>query len=165
MTIDTRYSKLKRRAAAAVHRARGALGLPLADGGGRTREVLGLAWPIVVAMLGDAAMGLVDTKLVGALGPSAIAGTGLALTILFVGYTVVFGLERAVKIRTSHAVGEGVPERGLASACAGMILGAGIGIVVFALTREPAFLIQLTGADPELHGPATAFLQVHPRSA
>ena len=32
------------------------------------REVATLAWPIAVAMLGETAMGLVDTRLVGALG-------------------------------------------------------------------------------------------------
>ncbi len=44
---------------------------------GRTmRELVALAWPIAAAMGGETLMGLVDTKLVGGLGPAALGGRG-----------------------------------------------------------------------------------------
>ena len=52
-------------------------------------------------------MGLVDTKLVGGLGPAALGGVGVAMTIAFLGYMVIFGLMRGVKVCVAHAVGEG----------------------------------------------------------
>jgi MATE family multidrug resistance protein len=68
-------------------------------------EVVRLAWPIAAAMLGDTAMGLVDTKLVGALGPAALGGVGVATTLMYVFYSLVLGVLRGVKVCTSHAVG------------------------------------------------------------
>lgn len=159
-TLREGFAKLKRSVAAGVRAARGST-RPVPAGDGQLREVVGLAWPIVVAMLGDAAMGVVDTKLVGALGPAAIAGVGLALTVLFVGYTVVFGLMRAVKIRTAYAVGEGTPEAGVRAAVAGALLGAGVGLVVLLVSRDGAWIFHRMGADPSLVGPATEFFRAH----
>ena len=70
---------------------------PTSEGalGGRSRstfsEVATLSWPIAVAMLGDTAMGLVDTKLVAGLGPAALGGVGVATTIMYLNYAIVFG--------------------------------------------------------------------------
>src|SRR5262245_49182052 len=51
-----------------------------------TRELFQLAWPIAAAMLGETAIGLVDTKLVGGLGAGALGGVGLGATLMFLGY-------------------------------------------------------------------------------
>ena len=58
------------------------------------RELVALAWPIMTAMAGETVMGLVDTKLVGGLGAAALGGVGVAMTVVFLGYMVVFGLMR-----------------------------------------------------------------------
>jgi hypothetical protein len=60
------------------------------------RELFGLAWPIAAAMLGEVAMGLVDTKLVGALGAAALGGVGMATVLMYLSYSIVFGLMRGV---------------------------------------------------------------------
>ncbi|HEX7664121.1 MAG TPA: MATE family efflux transporter, partial [Polyangiaceae bacterium] len=54
-----------------------------------SRALVALAWPICAAMLGDTLMGLVDTKLVGRLGPAALGGVGIATTFVFLIYSVV----------------------------------------------------------------------------
>src|SRR6478672_3488655 len=69
------------------------------------RELFQLAWPIAAAMLGETAIGLVDTKLVGGLGPGALGGVGIATTLMFLNYSFVFGMMRGVKVRTAHAIG------------------------------------------------------------
>src|SRR4051794_33831999 len=60
------------------------------------RELVTLAWPITAAMLGETALGLCDTKLVGALGAAALGGVGMASILLFLGYALIFGLMRGV---------------------------------------------------------------------
>ena len=73
------------------------------------RELFALAWPIAAAMLGEVAMGLVDTKLVGALGAAALAGVGMATVLMYLSYSIVFGLMRGVKVRTAYAIGQEKP--------------------------------------------------------
>ena len=52
------------------------------------RELVALAWPIATGMLGDTLLGLVDTKLVGGLGPAAIGGVGIATALMFLNYSL-----------------------------------------------------------------------------
>ena len=77
---------------------------PMRDAEGESRsstmrELTSLAWPIALGMLGETALGLVDTKLVGGLGPEALGGVGMATMLLFLGYSMTFGLMRGVKVR------------------------------------------------------------------
>jgi MATE family multidrug resistance protein len=114
------------------------------------RELATLAWPIATGMLGDTLLGLVDTKLVAGLGPAALGGVGVATTLMFLGYSLIFGLMRAVKVRTAFAVGERRPEDGLRYAATGAALGALVGLGVWALGRDVGGLLSLLGLDPEL---------------
>ncbi len=112
------------------------------------REVTNLAWPIAVAMLGDTAMGLVDTKLVSGLGKEALGGVGVATTIMWLNYSIVFGIMRGVKVRTAHAVGEGRSEDGLAYAQAGVMLGLLLGATIWLVSRDASFVFLHLGIDP-----------------
>src|SRR5579872_3375213 len=87
------------------------------------RELVALAWPIATAMGGETLMGLVDTKLVGGLGPAALGGVGVAMTIVWFGYMVTFGLMRGVKVCVAHAVGRGRGHLGVRYAQAGISIG------------------------------------------
>lgn len=110
-------------------------------------------------MGGETLMGLIDAKLVGGLGKAALGGVGLGVTLMYLGYSIVFGVMRGVKVRTAFAVGEGRPEEGLAYAKAGMFIGALIGVLMFALGRNVAPVFAWLGADAELHAPAAAFFE------
>lgn len=122
------------------------------------REVVMLAWPIAAAMLGETAIGLVDTKLVGGLGPGALGGVGIATTTMFLSYALVFGLMRGVKVRTAHAFGEGRDRDGSVYARAGLLLGGAIGLVVLALCRDVSGLLLRLGTDPGIVPYASDFL-------
>src|SRR5689334_24941876 len=115
----TRFHRLRRSVAS------GLLGPP-----GRPsmmRELVALSWPIAAGMLGETALGLVDTKLVGGLGPAALGGVGMATVLLYLGYSIVFGLMRGVKVRTAHAVGAGRGGDAIRYAHAGIVFGALMG--------------------------------------
>lgn len=115
----------------------------------RTRaEVIDLAWPTAIAMLSDTAMGLIDTKLVAGLGSAALGGVGIATTIMWLNYSIVFGLMRGVKVRTSHALGEGRRQDGLAYARAGLFLALLCGTFIWALSRDATWLFVRLGIDP-----------------
>jgi multidrug resistance protein, MATE family len=121
-------------------------------------ELFELAWPIAAAMFGETLLGLVDTKLVGRLGATALGGVGVGATFAFVYYAVAFGTMRAVKVATSHAVGRGEPARGFVYARAGLVIGGVFGLLVWALSRDVSHLLVLLGVDEALVAPATGFL-------
>ena len=123
-----------------------------------TRELVTLAWPIAAAMLGETAIGLVDTKLASGLGAAALGGVGVATTTMFLSYALVFGLMRGVKVRTAHAIGEGRAQDGFAYARSGVVMGAAIGAIVLVACRDVGPLLARIGADPALVPYAREFL-------
>ena len=106
-----------------------------------------LAWPIAAAMLGEVAIGLVDTKLVGGLGAGALGGVGIANVLMFLSYALVFGLMRGVKVRTAYAVGRGTPADGARYAITGGVMGGAIGFAVFLAARDVTPVLGVLGVD------------------
>lgn len=122
------------------------------------RELIDLAWPIAAATLGETAIGLVDTKLVGGLGSAALGGVGLGTTVMFLFYAIVFGLMRGVKIRVSHAIGEGRGEDAFAYARAGVVMGAALGFAIMLACRDVSGVLTAFGTDPAIVPYAKDFL-------
>ena len=146
--------RFKRRVAHALRRiTRGATGRRET-----ARELYALAWPIAAAMAGETLMGLVDTKLVGGLGPAALGGVGVAMMVVFLGYMIVFGLMRGVKVCVAHAVGRGARHIGVRYAQAGIVLGLIAGVLFAACMRDAGPLFELVGIDDALSANARAFL-------
>jgi MATE family multidrug resistance protein len=123
-----------------------------------TRELFELAWPIATAMLGETAIGLIDTKLVGGLGAGALGGVGLATTFMYLCYALTFGGMRAVKVCVSHAIGEGNAHHGFAYARAGLVMGGAFGVIVLLACRDLGALLLALGADREIVPYAREFL-------
>ena len=123
-----------------------------------TRALVALAWPIAAAMLGETAIGLVDTKLVGGLGAAVLGGVGFGTTLMFLSYSLVFGLMRGVKVRTAHAIGEGRPLDGFSYARAGLVMGALFGVAVMVVCRDVSPVLLALGADPAIVPYARDFL-------
>ncbi|HVH47635.1 MAG TPA: MATE family efflux transporter [Labilithrix sp.] len=122
------------------------------------REVFDLAWPIAAAMLGETAIGLVDTKLVGGLGAAALGGVGLATVLMFLAYSLSYGAMRGVKIRVAHAIGEGRHRDGFAYTRAGFAMGGAFGVLVLLVCRDVGPLLVKLDADPEIIPYARDFL-------
>lgn len=114
------------------------------------RELFALAWPIATAMLGETAIGLVDTKLVGGLGAAALGGVGVGTTLMYLAYSLVYGAMRGVKVRTAHAIGEGRGVDGFVYARAGMVIGFVTGIVVVLAFRDVTPVLRAIGVEEAL---------------
>jgi MATE family multidrug resistance protein len=121
-------------------------------------ELVELAWPIAAGMLGETALGLCDTKLVGALGPAALAGVGVAWTMLLLFYALVFGGMRGVKVRAAYAVGRGRGDDAVRYAEAGALIGVVAGVLVFAATRDLGGVLAWLGVDASVIPYAKAFI-------
>jgi len=128
------------------------------DGTSTTRQLVALAWPIAAAMLGETAIGLVDTKLVGGLGAAALGGVGVATVLMFLCYSLVFGLMRGVKVRTAHAIGEAEPLAGYVYARAGLVMGFAVGAAVLLACRDVTPVLRLLGTDAAIIPYARDFL-------
>lgn len=123
-----------------------------------TGELVSLAWPIATAMLSETALGLVDTKLVGGLGPAALAGVGMGFVLLMLCQAAVFGMMRGVKVRAAYAIGEGRPEDALRYGQAGALIGAGIGLAVALITQHLSGVLGYLGVNDETIPYAHAYL-------
>lgn len=123
------------------------------------RELIALAGPIAGAMAGEVVLGLVDTKLVSGLGASALGGVGLGTIVLFLWYSLAFGVMRAVKVRSAFAIGEGRPGDSIRYAHAGLAIGTALGILAFVWARRPQPILEILGAAPPLRAAAADFLR------
>lgn len=121
------------------------------------RQLTELAWPIAASMAGETVIGLVDAKLVAGLGARALGGVGVATVFVFLGYSIVFGILRGVKVRTAYAVGRGEPADGLAYAKAGIAIGVASGVMIWLLARDISPVLVAVGIDAELVSPARDF--------
>jgi len=103
--------------------------------GDKWREIVVLAAPVVISKLSFTAMGLVDTAMVGRLGPSAQGAVGLATTYMFTLYVFGRGLLGVVNTFVSQYEGAG-----RARSC-GLFLGQGIRLAVIAGAITQAILM------------------------
>lgn len=71
------------------------------------RDLLNLAWPVVVARLGIMTMGLTDVIVVGNYSGLELAFSSLALTPTMIVVTTAVGLMMGVQVMTARLLGEG----------------------------------------------------------
>ncbi|MEO8071305.1 MAG: MATE family efflux transporter, partial [Acidobacteriota bacterium] len=71
------------------------------------REMLTLAWPVILAEIGWVSMGTVDTIMVGPLGPAAIGAVGTGSAIFFALIVLGFGTVYALDTFIATAFGAG----------------------------------------------------------
>lgn len=140
--------RLKRWVVTVAERARfrGHGGRPESD----FKQLFALAWPIAAAMCGETIIGLVDTKLVGGLGTSALGGVSMAATVMYLAYALLFGTMRGVKVRTAHAVGAGRAGESRAFAYAGIVIGLVLGTSVWALSQSGSWVFHALRVEPKL---------------
>lgn len=75
------------------------------------KEIVAIATPVVISKLSFTFMGLVDTAMVGRLGPSEQAAVGIATTYMFTLYVLGLGIIGVVNTLVAQYTGAGQPER------------------------------------------------------
>ncbi len=127
----------------------------------RRRALLALALPIVGGMMSQNILNLVDIAMVGRLGTTALAATGLGSFANWLSMAFILGLAAGVQAICARRVGQAlhgeiaVPLNG--GLLLAIILGLPLALVVIALAPQ---LLTLVNPDPEVIGEATPYLQV-----
>ena len=96
------------------------------------REVprtLRLAVPIVIGLSASTLIGVVDTIMIAPLGTAAMGAVSIALAVLVILYSALYGLASAIGVAMAGAVGAGRPRVVAAELRSGAVLALGAGAV------------------------------------
>lgn len=120
---------------------------------------LALAGPVVLAELGWVSMGVVDTMIVGRLGPEAVGAVGLGGTAFFT--VAVFGMGLLLGLDTvvSQAYGAGDLRGCRRALVQGVYLALGLAAPLTALVPAAAPWLASLGINPAVLGGATVYLR------
>ncbi|MDD3764378.1 MAG: MATE family efflux transporter [Nevskiales bacterium] len=126
----------------------------------RRREVLGLALPILGGMTSQNLLNLVDAWMVGALGPAALAATGMGGFLNFMAVAAIIGFSPAVQAIAARRIGEGRNDEVAAPLNGGLLLSLllGVPISVVLIAAAPA-IFGLLIDDPAVVSEGTPYLQ------
>src|SRR6185503_14763802 len=126
----------------------------------RTREILHLSLPIIGGMMSQNLLNLVDTWLVGGLGPAALAACGLANFLNFMAVAGITGLSTAVQATAARRIGEGRASEAAIPLNGGLLVSLAVGIplsIVMALAA-PWFFPKMVN-DPAVAAAGVPYLQ------
>ena len=126
----------------------------------RARDVVSLAWPVLVSMVSMTLMNLADTVFAGWMGTSELAAVGLASTLGFFLLTPARGLLRGVKILTSHAAGARDTQRVGGLLVQGAWLAAACGAALLLGAPFAGAAVTTLGASPEVGSLAADYVQI-----
>ena len=131
--------------------------LPPEHARGRPREVMTLAWPVIVSVLSLTVMNGADTYFAGRLGTAEQAAVGFCGTLLWSVYSFFLGTLEIVQTFVAQHTGAGDPRRALRYGTAGLhaALGCGLLMIPFALLGKYPYV--LFGVDPAIVAPAATY--------
>ncbi len=121
------------------------------------RQVVDIAWPVMVSMLSYTAMSLVDTLYVGRLGTEALAAVGLAIPVMMLLVFFGQGVLRAVKVTVAQATGAEDHDTALSAAWQGTWMAIGLTLAVYLLIPVLPPLMTLMGAGLAVTDLAVAY--------
>ncbi|MCD6352529.1 MAG: MATE family efflux transporter [Armatimonadetes bacterium] len=94
------------------------------------RGIVLLSWPIVTSSFLQFLMGVADTKMVGALGPSAIAAVGTSRGAIMTLMAAILAVSTGTQVLVARFMGEGRPDRAADVARQAIILSVLLGLVL-----------------------------------
>ena len=124
------------------------------------RELFRLAAPLAAAQAGNQLMGLVDVAVLGRLGATEIAGSGLANAVFFAFSVMGMGMVMGVDPLMAQAIGAGDRIRARHVLWQGMWLALCVAGALTVILTTAALLLPYAGAKPELIVPAQTYLLV-----
>lgn len=131
------------------------------SGRSRRHEVWSLSLPIIAGMTSQNVLNLVDTAMVGSLGPTALAAVGLSSFINFMAMALVTGLSAGVQAIAARRVGEGRLGETAVPLNGGLILSVLIGLPIsLTLILLAPWLLSVLNPDPEVVRQGVPYLQM-----
>jgi multidrug resistance protein, MATE family len=124
------------------------------------RELARLAAPLAAAQAGTNLMGLVDVAVLGRLGATELAASGLGNAIFFAFSVFGMGMVMGVDPLIAQALGAGDRRRARHVLWQGVWLGLVVAGVLTLIMAAAALVLPWTGAQAELVSPARIYLLV-----
>jgi MATE family multidrug resistance protein len=126
---------------------------------GGVREVVALATPVVLTQLSATAMGVVDSAMVGRLGPTQLAAVGFASIWMWTIFSLLYGTASGIQTFVSQADGAGEPRSCGRWAWQGFYVTAPAALVLIAaLALLAGPLLALLGPSAELQSSAREYI-------
>lgn len=118
----------------------------------RIRALLALSGPVALTLILQNAMGVASTAVVGRLGDAALAGNGVAATLVGIVMALLYGLDAAVQATAARRTGAGEPAWATQALSDALWIGAlgGLALTILAEVAVPPLL------GPALHNAAAA---------
>jgi len=127
----------------------------------RSRAVLVLAGPIIAGMMSQTVLNLIDTAMVGRLGPAAQGAAGLGSFSFFVLANLVIGLGTGVQAMVSRRDGEGAPEKAGAALDTALMLAVFVALPLgFALSFTADRIFPFLSDDAAVVSGGSGYLQI-----
>ena len=127
----------------------------------RLRRIFLLSLPIIGGMISQNILNIVDTAMVGHLGPAALAAVGVASFAVFMSQALVLGVSSGVQAVASRRVGEGQLEQASISLSSGLLISLSIGgllsVLIYPLVPD---LFPYLNSDPEVQEHGSAYWQI-----
>jgi putative MATE family efflux protein len=132
---------------------------PAAEALGATVWVL--AWPVIVTLLSEAAVGLVDTLMVGRLGADAVAGVGVGAQILGAVSVVTTAIGTGTMALVARSVGAGDLRAARRVLGQSVVLAFALGcIAILPVLAWTDAAVRLFGVAPSVVGLSVAFTRL-----
>jgi len=133
---------------------------PLAIERRRLRRIVGLALPIIGAMVSQNVLNLVDTFMVSRLGTAAMAAVGVGNFANFMAMAFVTGLSAGVQAAAARRVGEGRTSEAAIPLNGGLLLVAAVAVPLsVGLFFAAPYLFPRLNGDPEVIAVGVPYLQ------
>ncbi len=130
--------------------------------GNLLHKIMLLAWPIVASSFLQWVMGVADIKMVGKLGPEAIAAVGQSRSAIFTFMTIIFAVATGTQVLSARFMGERNAEGASDVTRQAIILSVLFGIVIIPAGYffSPT-VVSWMGAEGVVHEAATDYMRVY----
>jgi MATE family multidrug resistance protein len=122
------------------------------------RDLLQLAWPMLIGQLAQIGMGVVDTVMAGAVGPTDLAAVAVGFSMWMPVYIMCLGMLSAVTAVVARAEGARDRQALAASAQQGVWLAGALAAIAVTLLLHGERLLAFMDVDPAVRPMAARYL-------